>query len=137
VVSIYDGVRLPLEDGRPRNEQECKPCVGVHVNDASIIAALAEAMRKDGFAQHKYQAYFACDDFKAFFNQFSLHPSEWIRFCLVFLREGDIYVAAELVLCFGCAPLSGIAQRFAHLVSQIVSERMAAEDAPFVVDLRL
>jgi hypothetical protein len=58
------------------------------------------------------------------------------RFCLAFLRAGDIYVASELVLCFRCAPSSGIAQRFAHLVRQIVAERMAAEDAPFVADLR-
>jgi hypothetical protein len=136
VVSINDGVRLPREDGQPRTEPECKPGVGVHVSDASILAALAEAMRKDGFAPHEHQAHFACDDFKAFFNQFSLHVSEWSRFCLAFLREGDIYVAAELMLGFGCAPSSGIAQRFAHLVRQVVSERMAAQEVPFVADLR-
>jgi hypothetical protein len=40
------------------------------------------------------------------------------------------------VLGFGCAPSSGIAQRFAHLVRQVVSECIAAESAPFVADLR-
>jgi hypothetical protein len=54
---------------------------------------------------------------------------------LAFLRDGDIYVAAELVLGFRCTPSSGTAQRFAHLVRQIVSERMAAEDAPSVAEL--
>jgi hypothetical protein len=39
------------------------------------------------------------------------------------------------VLGFGGAPSSGIAQRFAHIVCQVFSERMAAEDAPFVEDL--
>jgi hypothetical protein len=92
VVSINDGVRLPLENGQPRTKPECKPGVGVNVNDISILAYLAEAMRKDGFAPHEYQAYFACDDFKAFFNQFSLHLSEWSPFCLAFLQEGDMYV---------------------------------------------
>jgi hypothetical protein len=51
------------------------------------------------------------------------------------LRHGHIYVASELVLGFGCAPSSSIAQCFAHLVRQIVSERMIAEDVPFVADL--
>jgi hypothetical protein len=76
VVSINDGVRLPDEDGRQRTKPENKPGVAVNVNDSSILAALAAAMRKDGFAPHEYQAYFACDDFKAFFSQFSLHPSQ-------------------------------------------------------------
>jgi hypothetical protein len=136
VVSINDGVRLPDKDGQPKTQSEDKPCVAVNVNDSSILAALAAAMRKDGFAPHEYQAYFACYVFKAFFNQFSLHPSEWSRFCLAVLQAGYIYVAAELVLSFGCAPSSGIAQRFAHLVRQVVTERIAAEDAPFVADLR-
>jgi hypothetical protein len=136
VISINDAVRLPDKDGQPKIQSEDKPGVADNVNDSGVLAALAVAMRRDGFAPHEYQAYFACDNFKAFFNQFSLHPSEWSRFCLAFLRDGDIYVAAELVLGFGCAPSSGIAQRFAHLVRQVVSERMAAEDAPFVADLR-
>jgi hypothetical protein len=136
VHSINDAVRLPDKDGRPRMEPEVKAGVADNVNDSSILAALAAAMRKDGFAPHEYQAYFACDDFKAFFNQLSLHPSEWSRFCLAFLRAGNIFVAAELLLGFGCAPSSGIAQRFAHLVRQVVTERMAAEDAPFVANLR-
>jgi hypothetical protein len=135
VMSVNDGGRMPLADGQPLTPQEDKPCVGVNVNDNSILAYLGEAMRKDNFAPHEYQTFLACDDIKAFFNQFTLHPSERSRFCLTLLRDGDLYVAAELVLCFGCAS-SGIAQRFAHLVRQIVSERMAAEDAPFVADLR-
>jgi hypothetical protein len=136
LVSVNDGVRMPLEDGQPCSPLESKPGVGVNVNDNSILAYLGEAMRKDGFAPHEYQTFLACDDIKAFFNQFTLHPSERSRFCLTFLRESDLYVAAELVLGFGCAPSSGIAQRFAHLVRQIVSERMAAKDAPFMADLR-
>jgi hypothetical protein len=51
------------------------------------------------------------------------------------MRFGDICVALEHALCFGCAPLSSLAQRFTHLVRQVVTERMIAEDAPFVVGL--
>jgi hypothetical protein len=47
VVSINDGVRRPPEDGQPRTKPECKPSVGVHVNDTSILAYLTEATRKD------------------------------------------------------------------------------------------
>jgi hypothetical protein len=97
---------------------------------------MARAMALNGFAPHEYLAYLTCDDFKAFFNQFALHPSEWSCFCLAFLRGWDLYVASVRVLCFGCAPSSGIAQRVAHLVRQIVTERMIAADTPFVADLR-
>jgi hypothetical protein len=136
VLSINAAVRLPGDDGLPKMKPENKSSVANNINDSSVLAALSEAMRKDGFAPHEYRAYFGCDDFKAFFNQFALHPSEWSRFCLAFLRGGDLYVASERVLWFGCAPSSGIAQRFAHLVCQVVCKRMAAEDAPFVADLR-
>jgi hypothetical protein len=135
-VSVNDGVHMPLADGLPCSPPEDKQGVGVNVNDNSILSYLVEAMRKDNFALHEYQTFLTCDDFSAFFNQFTLHPSERSRFCLTFLRDGDLYVAAKLVLGFGCTPSSGIAQRFTHLVRQIVSERMAAEDVRFVADLR-
>jgi hypothetical protein len=117
-------------------QPEEKPASDVTVNDSGNLTYVARAMALDGFAPDEYHAYLACDDFKAFFNQFVLHPSEWSRFCLAFLRDGDLYVASESVLGFGCAPSSGIAQRFAHLVRKIVTERMIAADAPFVTDLR-
>jgi hypothetical protein len=97
---INDGVHLPLQDGHSRSEPERKPCVGVIVNDSGILAYLAEAMAKDGFAPHERQAYLACEDFKAFFNQFSLHTSERSRFYLTFLQHCNIYIASELVLGF-------------------------------------
>jgi hypothetical protein len=40
------------------------------------------------------------------------------------------------VLGFGCAPSSGIAQRFAHLVREVVTTRMIAADAEAMVELR-
>jgi hypothetical protein len=126
--------RLPINEGS-RTHPKNKPASGVVVNDTGNLAYVARAMELDGFAPHEYLAYLACDDFKAFFNQFSLHPSEWSRFCLAFLRGGDLFVASQRVLCFGCAPSSGIVQRFAHLVRQIVTERMIAAGAPFVADL--
>jgi hypothetical protein len=70
VMPINDGVRLPLPDGCPHSEPERKPGVGVIVNE--------------------WQAYLACDKFKAFFNQFSLHTSEQSRLCLAFLQHNDI-----------------------------------------------
>jgi hypothetical protein len=133
---INDGVRIPMPDGSSRMQPEEKPASDVTVNGTCNLAHIARAMALDGFAPHEYLAYLACDDFKAFFNQFALHPSEWSRFCLTFLRGGDLYVASERVLGFGCAPSSGIAQRFAHLVRRIVTERMIAADAPFIADLR-
>jgi hypothetical protein len=136
VVPINEGVRTPLLDGRSRMQPEEKPASNVTVNDACNLAYVARAMALDGFAPDKYLAYLACDDFKAFFNQFVLHPSEWSRFCLAFLCDGDLYVASERVLGFGCAPSSGIAQRFAYLVRTIVTERMIATNALFVADLR-
>jgi hypothetical protein len=86
--------------------------------------------------RRSHSAYLACDDFKAFFNQFVLHLTKWSRFCLAFLRGGDLYVASERVLGFGCAPSSGIAQRFARLVRKVVTERMIAADTLFVAGLR-
>jgi hypothetical protein len=40
----------------------------------------------------------------------------WSRFCLAYMCSGDIHVASERVFGFGCAPSSGIAQRFPQLV---------------------
>jgi hypothetical protein len=136
VMPINEGVRVALPDGPRRTQPKEKPASDVTVNDSGNLAYVARAMALDGFAPHKYLAFLACDDFKAFFNQFALHPSEWSRFCLAFLRGGDLCVASERVLGFGCAPSSGIAQRFAHLVRKIVTERMIAADAPFVAELR-
>jgi hypothetical protein len=136
VVPINEGVRTPLPDGRSRMQPEEKPASDVTVNDAGSLAYVARAMALDGFAPDEYLPYLACDDFKAFFNQFVLHPSERSRFCLAFLRDGDLYVASERVRGFGCAPSSGMSQRFAHLVRKIVTEHMIAANAPFVADLR-
>jgi hypothetical protein len=136
VVPVNVGVHLPLPDGCPLMPPEPKPASDVTVNDAGNLDYVSREMALDGFAPHEYLAYIACEDFKAFFNQFVLHPSEWSSFCLAFLRDGDLYIASERVLCFGCAPSSGIAQRFAHLVRSIVTERMIAADAPFVADIR-
>jgi hypothetical protein len=109
VVPFNEGVRVPLPDGRSRMQPEEKPASDVTVNDSGNLAYVARAMALDGFAPDEYLAYLACDDFKALFNQFVLHPSEWSSFCLAFLRGEDLYVASERVLGFGCAPSSGIA----------------------------
>jgi hypothetical protein len=83
------------------------------------------------------RVYAACDDFKAFFHQFGLHTSELSRFLLTLLRDGRIHVASERVLGFGCAPSSGIAQRFAHLVREVVTARMIVADAEAMAELRV
>jgi hypothetical protein len=136
VVPINDCVRVPLPDGRSQMQSEEKPASDVTVNDCGNLAYVTRAMALDGFTPDEYFAYLACDDFKAFFNQFTLHPSEWSRFCLAFLCDWDLYVASERVLGFCCAPSSGIVQRFAHLVREMVTECMIAADAPFVAGLR-
>jgi hypothetical protein len=92
-------------------------------------------MAQDSFAPHECQSYGAWDDFKFFFNQFALHLSEWSRFCPACTRNDKIHVELERMLWFSCAPSSGIAQRFTHLVRQILTERMIVEDASFVADL--
>jgi hypothetical protein len=139
VVPINIGVRLPSPDGKVLSTPEVKLAIEVVVNDARGLSFVAEAMAKDSSPPHEclfYAADAACNYFISFFNQFVLHPSEWSRFCLACTRNGDIHVTSKHILYFGCAPSIDIAKRFAHLVRQIVIERMIANDTPFVEDLR-
>jgi hypothetical protein len=93
-------------------------------------------MEADGEPPEVCRVYAACDDFKDFFHQFGLHTSELSCFLLTLLRDGRIHVASERVLGFGCAPSSGIAQRFAHLVRELVTARMIVADAEAMAELR-
>jgi hypothetical protein len=80
----------------------------VHCN-ARVLNSAAAALEKDGEPQRVCCVYTACNDFKAFFNQFCFHTSELSRFLLTLLRSGRIHVASERVLGFGCTRSSGIA----------------------------
>jgi hypothetical protein len=66
----------------------------------------------------------------------SVHTSELSRFLLTLLHDDRIHVASERVLGFGCAPSSGIAQRFAHLVREVVTARMIVADEEAMAELR-
>jgi hypothetical protein len=95
---------IARDDGSSPLQAERKPRFGHVRNDAKILNTAAKALEDDGEPPEVCLVYAACDDFKAFFNQFGLHTSELSRFLLTLLRDGRIHVASERVLGFGCAP---------------------------------
>jgi hypothetical protein len=73
------------------------------------------------------------DDFKFFFNQLALHPSQWHLTTFLWLSslEEDAVPAhvMEYVLGFGLSPSSNVAQRFADAIMWLLRRRVDKEDA--------
>jgi hypothetical protein len=73
------------------------------------------------------------DDFKWFFNQLALHPSQWhlITFMWLTSLEEDAVLAhvMEYVLGFGLSPSSNVAQRFAEGILWLLRRRVHKDEA--------
>ena len=76
------------------------------------------------------------DDFKDFFNQLYLHPSQRWLSTLIWLNSaahGPAYShVVELCLGFGCNVSSNYAQRFAHELVRLFYQRFDAEEQPLL-----
>jgi hypothetical protein len=136
IVPINISVLTPRADSSSSMQAERKPRFSHVRNDSKILNSAAKALEANGEPPEVCRVYAACDEFKAFFHQCCLHTSELSSFLLTLLRDGLIHVASERVLGFGCAPSSGIAQRFAHLVREVVTARMLVADTEAMAELR-
>ncbi|MFZ9087199.1 MAG: hypothetical protein ACO3C6_11785, partial [Steroidobacteraceae bacterium] len=108
---------------------EVKPTLKAHASDVAVLKYAARLWGED--------LYCLSDDFKFYFTQFRLHPSEWHKSCFQWLSlaaDGTPVPAwiMEYVLGFGHAASSGIAQRFSHAVLWLLRKRVNAEEAPIL-----
>jgi hypothetical protein len=87
IVPINVSVLTPREDGSSPLQQERKPRLSFVTGDAEILNSAANALEDDGEPPAVCRIYAACDDFKAFFNQFGLHTSDLSRFLMTILRK--------------------------------------------------
>jgi hypothetical protein len=131
VMPINDGVRVPLPDGRSRMQPQEKPASDVTVNNSGNLAYVARAMALDGFAPHEYLAYLACDDFKAFFNQFALHRRSGAASAWPPPRRGPLPGLRARPLL----RLRAVEWHRAAVRPPRVQDRMITADATFVADL--
>jgi hypothetical protein len=78
----------------------------------------------------------AADDFKNFFNQMKLRPSEYFK-CGMMLSEGSsAKFTVEYVMTFGLRPASNIAQRWADSLLEIWRTKMDALEQAEIRDLQ-
>jgi len=100
--------------------QEVKPTLAAHASDVAVLKYAANVWGDE--------LYCLSDDFKYYFTQFRLHPSEWHKSCFQWLSvaaAGEPVPAwvMEYVLGFGHAASSGIAQRFSHAILWLLRRR--------------
>ena len=114
-----------LVNGRRRLPREWKPTVRLVMVANSILQSAALVWRQPVVA--------FSDDFKDFFNQLYLHPSQRWLSTLIWLQlgaNGPAYShVMELSLGFGCNVSSNYAQRFAHELVRLFCQRFDAEEA--------
>ena len=92
--------------GRPR---ERKPTNAELAHDTAVLRYAADLWGEDLFL--------ISEDFKGWFNQFAVHPSDWFKQTFLWLRRGPLGEIiptwlVEYVMGFGMSNSSGIAQRF-------------------------
>jgi integrase len=103
--------------GSPREE---KPTNAQLAAAVAVLRLAADMFGEDLFV--------LSEDFKAWFNQFGVHPSEWFKQTFQWLRRGPMGELIPTWLCeyvmgFGMANSSGIAQRFADALLWLLLRR--------------
>jgi hypothetical protein len=107
--------------------KEVKPTLAELASDMAILLHAATLFGDD--------TYILVDDFKIFFNQFRLHPSEWWKSTFLWTNQGSPAWVVEYVLGFGMGPSSNIAQRFADAIMDLLFQRFdAIEDTLFAAE---
>ena len=113
-----------LVNGRRRLPREWKPTVRLVMVANAVLQSAALVWREPVVA--------FSDDFKDFFNQLYLHPSQRWLSTLIWLQlgaNGPAYShVLELSLGFGCNVSSNYAQRFAHELVRLFCQRFDAEE---------
>jgi hypothetical protein len=107
--------------------KEVNPTLAELSSDMAILRHAATLFGDD--------TYILVDDFKSFFNQFRLHPSEWWKSTFLWTNQGSPAWVVEYVLGFGMGPSSNIAQRFADAIMDLLFQRFdAIEDTLFAAE---
>ena len=105
--------------------KEIKPTLAEAAHDLAVLQHIANVLGEE--------VYVLADDYKAFFNQFATHPSEWWKSCFMWLRlsggePAPVWIR-EHVLGFGLSLSSNIVQRFANAMLSVLEQRVDAEEA--------
>ena len=118
-----DGVRVvPINEAIAQNEwpKEVKPSALDVVIAMRVLLEAAQVLGEKVFC--------ICDDFKSFFNQLRLSPSEYCKTGVVHpprVGQSSVSFSYDKVLGFGLKMASNIAQRFADLLVHIFRKAVA------------
>ncbi|MGA0134817.1 MAG: hypothetical protein ACO3ND_10740, partial [Opitutales bacterium] len=106
---------------------EVKPTLDDLANDLAVLRHAGSVL---GLELYQFT-----DDFKWFFNQLALHPSQWHLSTFLWLsslEEDRVPVhVIEYVLGFGLRPSSNVAQRFAEAIMWLLRRRVDKDEAAF------
>ena len=104
---------------------ETKPTLDGLSNDMAVLLHAGSIL--------DLKLYQFTDDFKCFFNQLAVHPSQWhlnTFLWLSSLEEDAVPVhVIEYVLGFGLSPSSNVAQRFAEAILWLLRRRVDKDEA--------
>ena len=105
--------------------KERKPTNGELAHDVAVLRLAADLWGEDLFL--------LSEDFKGWFNQFAVHPSEWFKQTFLWLRRSTTGQPipswlVEYVMGFGMSSSSGIAQRFSDALLWLLLRRFDASE---------
>ena len=126
-ISINTASKLPNVDGSQKFGKEIKPMHEDVMIGLSVLMHIAEPLDE--------HIYFFTDDASNFFNQMILARADrWQNVTVMYdYRQDMMVLVAEYCMSFGLSPASGIAQRLAILITDLVKKKFDEEEEEMVI----